>query len=391
VAGWPADDRENDTMQPRTKQARPGSWHRGAIRHGAAAACLVLLGGTAAACSSGAASSGSDASATTTTLQIALSGPATNTGGIFEVAQYEGFFAKQGLNLVVTALQGGPPIVEAEEAGRIDIGEYAPSTSVETYKTSNPLVSIATEATRSITYAVVSKKFLASKGLTPQQFNGLSLQQRIDTLKGTSWGTHAAGGLQDHYTEILAQNGQLDTSAFTKVNLGNNTADQASFDGGAVSAYWPTAVQDQQELAAGRGVNVFDPTTAAVATALAPIELSSGGTGWILSEAWAAQHKDAVEKFLKAELEAAQWIKTHTVAQQAKIVATHFPDESYANTLANVEATNQTIDYSLVMPASSVTANLELAKDSGEIPASASVPGKDVFDPSYLAAVGSSQ
>jgi NitT/TauT family transport system substrate-binding protein len=377
-------------MQPRTEQARPGSWHRGAIRHSAAAACLVLLGGTAA-CSSGAASSGSDASATTTTLQIALSGPATNSGGIFEIAEYEGFFAKQGLNLVVTALEGGPPIVEAEEAGRIDIGEYAPSTSVETYKTSNPLVSIATEATRSITYAIVSKTFLASKGLTPQQFNSLSLQQRIATVKGTSWGTHAAGGLQDHYTDILAQDGGLDVSAFTKVHLGNNTADQASFDGGAVSAYWPTAVQDQQELAAGRGVNVFDPTSTAVATALAPIELSSGGSAWILSEQWAGQHKEAVEEFLKAELEAAQWIKTHTAAQQAKVIATHFPDETYANTLANVEATDQTIDYNLVMPADSITANLELAKDSGEISASASVPGSDVFDPSYLAAVEGSQ
>lgn len=375
-------------MQPRTTHALPGSRRRGAIRHGAAAACLVLLGGGVAACSSGAASSGSDTSAAaTTTLQIALSGPATNSGGIFETAEYEGFFAKQGLNLVVTALQGGPPIVEAEEAGKIDIGEYAPSTSVETYKTSNPLVSIATEATRSITYAVVSKQFLTSKGLTPQQFTSLPLQQRIVDLKGTSWGTHAAGGLQDHYTEILAQNGGLSTSALTKVNLGNNTADQASFDGGAVSAYWPTAVQDQQELAAGRGVNVFDPTNASVAATLAPIELSSGGSGWILSAAWAAQHKSAVEKFLKAELEAAQWIKTHTAAEQAKVVAAHFPDETYANTLANVEATDQTIDYTLVMPASSITANLELAKDSGEIPATASVAGKFVFDPSYLAAV----
>lgn len=381
-------------MQPRTTQARSWSWRRATRhavgRHGVAAACLVLLGGAVAACSSGGSSSGSGAAATTT-LQIALSGPATNSGGPFEVAEYEGFFAKQGLNLAVTALQGGPPIVEAEEAGKIDIGEYAPSTSVETYKTSNPLVAIATEATRSITYAVVSTKFLTSKGLTAQQFDGLSLQQRIDDLKGTSWGTHAAGGLQDHYTEILAQDGGLATSAFTKVNLGNNTADQASFDGGAVSAYWPTAVQDQQELAAGRGVNVFDPTDAAVATTLAPIELSSGGSGWILSASWAKQHKAAVEKFLKAELEAAQWIKSHTAAQQAKVVAAHFPDETYANTLANVTATDQTVDYSLVMPAASITANLALAKDAGEIPASATVPSTDVFDPSYLAAVGGSQ
>jgi NitT/TauT family transport system substrate-binding protein len=324
-------------------------------------------------------------------LQLALSGPATNSGGIFEIAEYEGFFAKQGLNVAVTALNGGPPIVEAEEAGRIDIGEYAPSTSVETYKTSNPLVAIATEATRSITYGIVSKKFLASKGLTPAQFQSLPLKERIADLKGSSWGTHAAGGLQDHYTDILAQYGGLSESALSKVNLGNNTADQASFDGGAVSAYWPTAYQDQQELAAGRGVNVFDPTNAADAAALGPIELSSGGTGWILSQKWGEQHKATVEKFLKAELAAAQWIKSHTVAEQAKVIAQHFPDLPYANTLANVQATYETIDYSLVMPSAAITANIELAKDSAEIPASANVPQQYVFDPSYLDAVEANQ
>jgi hypothetical protein len=95
-----------------------------------------------------------------------------------------------------------------------------------------------------------------------------------------------------------------------------------------------------------------------------------------------------VVKFLKAELQAAQWIKTHSIAEQAQVVASHFKNLPYASTLANVTATYQTIDYSLVMPTAAVTANVQLAKDSGEIPADASVPDKDVFDPSYLDAAG---
>jgi ABC-type nitrate/sulfonate/bicarbonate transport system substrate-binding protein len=235
----------------------------------------------------------------------------------------------------------------------------------------------------------VSKKFLASKSLTPAQFQALPLKQRIADLKGSAWATHAAGGLQDHYTDILAESGGLSASAFSKINVGNSSADQASFDGGAASAYWPTELQDQQELQAGRGVNVFNPDDASVEAALSPIELSSGGTGWILSEQWGRSHQLEVEKFLKAELEAAQWIKTHTAAQEAQVVQKHFPTLPYASTLANVEATNQTIDYSLVMPAAAVTANIQLAKDSAEIPASVDVPDRDVFDPSYLNAVGS--
>ncbi|HEX4831965.1 MAG TPA: ABC transporter substrate-binding protein [Trebonia sp.] len=372
-------------MQSRTTQARPRI-----LRRSATAACLVLVAAVAAACSSSSGSATTDgASAGATTVQLALSGPPTNAGGIFEIAEYEGFFAQQGLNIAVTALQGGPPIVEAEIAGKTDIGEYAPSTSVETYSTSHPLVAVATEATRSVTYAVVSKKFLASKGLTPAQFTALPLKARIAAIKGSSWGTHAAGGLQDHYTDILASYGGLNPKGdFTKVSLGNNAADQASFDGGAVSAYWPTAFQDQQELAAGRGVNVFDPNDQAAAAALSPVELSSGGTGWILSSAWGQANKATVAKFLKAELQGAQWIKGHTVAEQAKVVAAHFKDLPYANTLANVTATYQTIDYTLQMPAAAVTANLELAKDSGEIPADASVAASFVFDGSYLSALG---
>src|SRR6201985_1759831 len=177
-------------MQSTTSQARPRSarrvpWRRPPLRYGAGLACLALLTGAVAACSSGtAAKSGSETSATST-VNLALSGPATATGGPFEIAEYEGYFTKQGLNINVTALNGGPPIVEAEIAGKIDIGEYAPSTSVETYNTSHKLVAVATEATRSVTYAMVSKKFLAAKGLTPAQFQALPLKERIAKLKGS--------------------------------------------------------------------------------------------------------------------------------------------------------------------------------------------------------------
>ena len=184
-------------MQSTTRPARPRSPRRVSrrrpLRYGASLACLALLTGAVAACSSGTAAKSSSETSATTNLQLALSGPPTATGGPFEIAEYEGYFTKQGLNLNVTALNGGPPIVEAEIAGKIDIGEYAPSTSVETYDTTHKLVAVATEATRSITYAVVSKKFLESKGLTPAQFEALPLKERIAKLQGSSWGTHAAG------------------------------------------------------------------------------------------------------------------------------------------------------------------------------------------------------
>ena len=69
----------------------------------------------------------------------------------------------------------------------------------------------------------------------------------------------------------------------------------------------------------------------------------------------------------------------------------HFPSVPVTAVLANVKATNQTVDYTLQMPSAAVSAKLQLAKDSGEIPASADVPSTDVFDPSYLKSVGPGQ
>jgi ABC-type nitrate/sulfonate/bicarbonate transport system substrate-binding protein len=321
---------------------------------------------------------------TEVTLQVGAS--LASTGSIFDIAYYRGFFAKEGLNLVLTTFAGGPPAVEATLAGRIQIAEYAPSTAVETYKTSNPLVTVGVESGRTLSYAVVSAKYLASKGITPDEYAKYSLKQRIAALNGASFGTHAVGGLIDHYTDILATLGGLKPDDFTKVPLGNNTADQASFDGGVVDAYWPGAVQDQQELLGGNAVNIFDPTDAATAKALFPVELSSGGSGWILSLAWGNSHKKIVERFLQAELDAAQWIDTHSLAAQAKVIASKWPGITLSSILANVTANQPLIDSTLVMPATAIRANVDLADDSGEITTN-HVPTDLVWDPTFLKAI----
>jgi NMT1-like family len=218
------------------------------------------------------------------TIALTVGGSFANTGGIFDIAQYEGFFAKNGLKINAIAYAGGPPAVEALIAGRAKIASFAPSTSIETWQTANPLVTVAFTQNAAPQYAIVSKKFLQSKGVDPATFASLPFAKRVSYLKGTVWGTHAIGGLIDHYTDILVAQGGLTSKDVTLDALGTPSADEASFKGGRVNAIWVDQVTEADFVKNDNAVNIFDPTDPAIAKLLAPVELSSGGSGWILSK-----------------------------------------------------------------------------------------------------------
>lgn len=355
------------------------------------AGVMAVIAAAVTACSSGgSAASGSGASSDPKTITLNVGSTYGPTGGAFDIAEYEGFFAKNGLSINPQSYNGGPPAVEALLAGRTQIADFAPSTSVETWQTSNPLVAVAytNNGSPGGEYPIVSKKFLESKGINPNTYSSLPLAQRIADLKGTVWGTHATGGLIDHYVTILVAAGGLTKSEVTLDALGNNTADEASFEGGRVNAIFVDKVTDEQLLKQYDAVNVFDPTDPAIQQQFAAIELS--GTGYIVSESWADKNKALLDKFLNSLLEAQQWIKTHTLQQQAAVVAKNNPDTPAATVLADIEEGASSTLYNLQLPEASIQGNLALAIDSGAIKATPRPPDKYIFDPEYLDALGTS-
>lgn len=343
---------------------------------------------SSAAGSAPASAPASAGSAETTTLNVG--GQYGPTGGIFDIAQYEGFFAKNGLKINAQTYAGGPPAVEALLAGRAKIASFAPSTSIETWQTANPLVAVAFTSNAAPQYAIVTKKFLQSKGVDPATFASLPLAKRASYLKGTVWGTHATGGLIDHYTDILVGLGGLSPKDVTLVALGNNNADEASFKGGRVNAIWVDQVTDADFVKNQDAVNIFDPTDPAIAKQLAPVELSSGGSGWILSKKWADANTATLDKFLTALLQAAQWIKTHTADEQAQVVSKNNPATPYAKILSYIKENAPYVPTDLTIPKASIEANIDLAIDSNAIKATPRPPDNLLFDPSYLAALKTS-
>jgi len=354
------------------------------------AAAVAALATAVAACSSGSSQGSSDPGSSGGAKPITLNvgGTFGPTGGAFDIAQYEGFFVKNGLSINAQTYNGGPPAVEALLAGRTQIADFAASTSVETWQTKNPLVAVAYTNNGGDEYPIVSTKFLESKGISPSTYSDLPLAQRIADLKGTVWGTHATGGLIDHYVTILVAAGGLTKSDVTLDALGNPTADEASFQGGRVNAIFVDKVYDEQYVKDGLGVNIFDPTSLAIQQQFSAIELS--GTGYILLESWADANKPLLDKFLNSLLEAQQWIKSHTAQQQADVVAKNNPDTPQSQILADIEETAPSNLYDLRLPEASIQGNIALAIDSGAIKATPRPPDKFIFDPEYLDALGTS-
>jgi ABC-type nitrate/sulfonate/bicarbonate transport system substrate-binding protein len=351
----------------------------------------VAASPAASAAGSGAAVAPAPAPASSgATITLNVGGSFSNTGGIFDIAQYEGFFAKNGLKINAIAYAGGPPAVEALLAGRAKIASFAPSTSIETWQTANPLVTVAFTQNAAPQYAIVSKKFLQSKGVDPATFASLPFAKRVAYLKGTVWGTHAIGGLIDHYTDILVAIGGLSAKDVTLDALGTPAADEASFKGGRVNAIWVDQVTEADFVKNDDAVNIFDPTDPAIAKLLAPVELSSGGSGWILSKKWADANTATLDKFLTSLLQAGQWVKSHTAAEQAQVVAQHNPATPYATILGYIQENAAYTPSDLTIPNASIEANVDLAIDSGAIKASPRPPDNLLFDPSYLAGLKSS-
>jgi NitT/TauT family transport system substrate-binding protein len=319
------------------------------------------------------------------TITLNVGGTFTPNGGAYDIAQYEGFFAQNGLKINAQSYNGGPPAVQALLAGRAQIANFAPSTSVETFQTKDPLIGVAYQTSGGAQYPIVSKKFLQSKGIDPDTYGSLPLAQRIADLKSTTWGTHATGGLWDHYVDIIVNAGGLTHKDVTLSALGNNNADQASFKGGRVNAIIVDKVTDQQFLQQYNAVNVFDPTDPAIQKQFAAVELS--GTGFIARKSWLDSNKDTVDRFLTSLLQAAQWIKSHTDQEQADVVAKNNPDTPEATVLGYIQETDAFTLSDLQLPQASIDGNIELAIDSGAIKATPRPAGTFIFDPQYLNAV----
>ena len=247
------------------------------------------------------------------------------THSVFYAPQYVamelGFFAEEGLDVVLTNGGGADKVMTAVVSGQSDIGLAGPESCVYIYqqgKEDYPIV-----------FAQLTKRdgsFLM--GRTDETF-------QWENLKGKTIIGGRAGGMPEMTLEyVMRKNGVtpgidavVDTSVQFNMMAGAFTGGQGDY----VTLFEPTATE--VELA-GQG------------HILCSIGTESGEvpyTAYFASQSYMAAHPDIIAAFCRAMAKALDWVDTHTDREVAEAIVGQFPDTDL-NVLETVTARHRAID-----------------------------------------------
>jgi NitT/TauT family transport system substrate-binding protein len=260
-----------------------------------AGAAVIVAAAACAACSSG---TGTSASGGSGSLVVGI--PPVISGADIYVAQDEGFFTKNHLNVSVKTLNGGSSIVPAMEGGSVQIGE-------------SNVVSIIQGAARGI-----SEPCFAGANTDPSSGHYLSLVGKSGvtspkSLAGKTIAVNATKGINELLTdEFLARQG-VDPSSVSFVSL--QFPDMpAALSSGRVAAAMTS--EPFTTIALGQGGTLLDAT---------PLQNVAGAptySCWNAEAGWLSSHKQQAAEFTAAMKETDSYISSHP-AQFRAIAAKH--------------------------------------------------------------------
>ncbi|HEY8691165.1 MAG TPA: ABC transporter substrate-binding protein [Chloroflexota bacterium] len=239
------------------------------------------------------------------TLLIPYSQPAAAFATLW-ITQDQGLFKKYGLNTEIRNLQP-PTDVQSVVSGETPIGMDG-SLGIGAIAGGAPIT------------------FVAVPGpIFTQSIFGQSSMNSVQDLGGKSFGVTARGGSSDNaLRSVLAREG-VDPSKLNIAYLRDDSAILAALTGGAVQGAILTSPNTLRAKQAGFKELVYTP----------PLKLQTVNNAINVNTAWAKQHPDMVESFLKALLEGIKIAKTDpvtakaSIAKYAKLDDQALLDESY--------------------------------------------------------------
>lgn len=290
-------------------------WRRGRGRFGsiallAAAASLLL-----SACASG--SSGSSAGGQTT---ITVGRVASNDLPelVFNVADQEGFFKKQGLNVKFVNLNGDAATIPALTSGSVQLtGSTSTPTLIAMSKGEDVqmLSGVAYAPAELVMSAAAAKK----AGIT----NSTPIAQRVKAMKGLTTGVlDVGGGLQYQLNGILNNYG-VNPSAVPPVTISPYLSEVAALGRGSVPAIIPSAPYGEYAVASQHAVMVANAWDGQVPGLSQTLDLVLDVQG-----SWAKSNPATVKKFLAALQQAFNYVHTNlsgTAAIAQSVVGSAVP------------------------------------------------------------------
>jgi NitT/TauT family transport system substrate-binding protein len=246
----------------------------------ACAGAVLAFGLIASGCShaSGAAASGGNSSHDTISIQVP---PIADAAPLY-LAEKNGLFKKQGLNVKITIGQGGAAIAAALQSGSTDLGMVNYVSAISGISKGLPITLVA-DATHG----------------TPKSFglvvSGSSSINSIKDLKGKTVGVISTGSISDFTTNVQLTATGLSSGDVKYVNVPlPNLLSAVGNQVDAVSLNEPTL---STALARGDRL-VLDAYTGPLAGM--PV------AGYFAASKWASSHVDILKRFAQALAEASQ-------------------------------------------------------------------------------------
>lgn len=264
------------------------------------AAGLVLVIAAASACGSSSSSSsasaassasGSPAASTAKTVAITIGLPTNVTSfanSDVAVAQAEGYFAQEGLNVTVEHLKSGVPVVQGVVGGSLDIGASSIEPVVNAAAQGAPVQIIGSYANK-LTVDMVTTNSIT----TPAQ------------LRGKRLGIQQVGAFREVMTRMVIEGAGMTTSNVTYVPGAASGYISALKQGTIQSG----VLQEEQVLKVLAGDSKLH-----VLVNYSTAEPNYFYGSYLATKSWLASHADVAQRFLTAITEAHRYMYTHKAA-----------------------------------------------------------------------------
>lgn len=239
--------------------------------------------------------------------------PAINLAFIdLYVAQDEGLWKQQGLDVAVRHIQG-IGATNAVIAGSVDFSFASGPTVTRANARGQKLVALATTIDQSDEYIVLRKTIAERRHFNPSA----PLAERAKVLKGLTIATGGAGAIPDVVLKVVAQEGGLPRNDITTTPM-QPPEFMAAFARKAIDGFVSGPPFTQVAVLDGTGVIVTDPRKGE------PQAYSPVSSALLLARAsFCPEHKSICTKLVHGVVEASRFVHDHR-AETIAVMRRHF-------------------------------------------------------------------
>jgi len=247
------------------------------------AIALVL---TLAACGGGSASQGGRTALTVTSLPSAFLAP-------LYVAEKDGTFQREGLDVKIVELQSGADGVPALVSGSAQYADMGFDDLATLAAQGEKSLVMVHNLVRRVTFTLVMNPNMArQRGVS----RASPIEQRYASLKGLRLGVTSRGAASDRYLRYYLRAAGLDPERDAQIiAIGDGASLLAALETGQIDAYQLSPPTPYVAQAKGFGTILIDGAAGDV-----PLFADFAYTGFAINRAWGEQHPEAARAFSRA-------------------------------------------------------------------------------------------